>query len=120
VSGNPSGRSRAAADVIEAAREHTVDAIERLAALMQQDDDRDIALSAATALLDRGWGKPAQALLAQVGGTSEPVRYEFHWANATTITLPGDEAPAIDTPSTNAEGEAEAPLYHWGDGTPVK
>jgi hypothetical protein len=49
------------------------------------------------------------------------VRYEFYWADARTNKLPGDEPAIIDaTAATNAEGEAEAPLYHWGDGTPVK
>jgi hypothetical protein len=57
---------RAAADVIQAAREHTVAAINRLVALMQQDDDRNVALAAANALLDRGHGRPPQAILAQV------------------------------------------------------
>jgi hypothetical protein len=104
---------KAAADVVEAAREHTVDAIERLAALMQQDDDRDVALSAATALLDRGWGKPAQAILAQVGGTSEPVRYEFYWADAKTNTLP-EKAPTIDATTSGDAEEGGGPVIVWG------
>jgi hypothetical protein len=58
--------SKAAADVIQAAREHTVAAVARLVALMQQDDDRNVALAAANALLDRGYGRPPQAVLAQV------------------------------------------------------
>jgi hypothetical protein len=66
MSGNPSGMGKAAADVIQAAREHTVAAVARLVALMQQDDDRNVALAAATALLDRGHGRPPQAILAQV------------------------------------------------------
>ena len=37
VSGNPSGMGRAAANVIQAAREYTVAAVARLVALMQQD-----------------------------------------------------------------------------------
>jgi hypothetical protein len=54
-------------------------------ALMQQDDDRDVALSAATALLDRGWGKPAQAITANVntsmfvGGIDGPPQIEGSW-----------------------------------------
>ena len=38
------------------AREHTTDAIGRLAGLLQSEDHR-VALAAANALLDRGWGK---------------------------------------------------------------
>jgi len=66
VFGNPTGTGEVAADVIHAAREHTVAAISRLVALMQQDDDRNVALAAANALLDRGHGRPPQAILAQV------------------------------------------------------
>ena len=66
VSGNPTAMGKAAADVIHAAREHTVAAINRLVAMMQQDDDRNVALAAANALLDRGHGRPPQAIPAQV------------------------------------------------------
>jgi hypothetical protein len=38
------------------AREHTTDAIDRLAGLLESEDHR-VALAAANALLDRGWGK---------------------------------------------------------------
>jgi hypothetical protein len=65
-SGNPGGRPKS--DVVSLARQHTPEAINRLVALMRQDDDFDIAIQATTALLDRGWGKPPQALLAQVNG----------------------------------------------------
>lgn len=53
-------RKRAArlrADVSQA-RKHAKDAIARLAELMKADDAR-ISLAAATALLDRAFGKPA-------------------------------------------------------------
>jgi hypothetical protein len=45
------------------ARGHTATAINTLAGIMQQADAPAAArVSAATALLDRGWGKPAQAI----------------------------------------------------------
>ena len=44
------------AEVRALAREHTTDAIARLAGLLESEDHR-VSLAAANALLDRGWGK---------------------------------------------------------------
>ena len=44
------------AEVRALAREHTTDAIDRLAGLLESEDHR-VSLAAANALLDRGWGK---------------------------------------------------------------
>jgi hypothetical protein len=60
TSGNPSGRPRG----IEArAREYTEPALAVLVDALN-DPDRRIAVTAAGMLLDRGWGKPAQAVIA--------------------------------------------------------
>ena len=75
-SGNPAGRPPTA--LLEAARNLTKEALERLTELMRQDDDRALALNAATEILNRGWGKPAQALAiaaeitTNVGGIDRP------------------------------------------------
>jgi hypothetical protein len=71
-SGNPTGRPKRPAtievrrifrDVATAARERTQDAIDTLAAIMRDPKAPAAArVSAATALLDRGYGKPAQAI----------------------------------------------------------
>ena len=90
VSGNPGGRPRAALDVQELARQHTPDAIAALVAALASPRER---VSAAVALLDRGWGKPAQ----HIGGDAEapPVSITFHWADAVTEQQPElDDAPA--------------------------
>lgn len=58
-SGNPGGRPKGEAKVRAAAREHTETAIAVLVASMADEDAR-VRISAAQALLDRGWGKPAQ------------------------------------------------------------
>ena len=62
-SGNPNGRPRVLADVQNAAREHSSEAIETLAGIMR-DPKAPAAgrTSAACALLDRGYGKPSQAI----------------------------------------------------------
>jgi hypothetical protein len=49
-------------DIRSLARGHTESAINVLAGIMNQDEAPHAArVSAATALLDRGWGKPVQA-----------------------------------------------------------
>jgi Family of unknown function (DUF5681) len=60
-SGNPGGRPKAHGEVRELAREHTVEAIETLVSIMRGGAPR-AQITAAIALLDRGWGKPAQPI----------------------------------------------------------
>ena len=72
VSGNPGGRPktpqtievrRIILGVREAARELTLDALDTLATIMKDPKAPAAArISAAQALLDRGYGKPAQAI----------------------------------------------------------
>lgn len=58
-SGNPSGRPKAVAYVRDLARQHTEAAIQALVLSLTDDKHR---VAAAQALLDRGWGKPVQAI----------------------------------------------------------
>ena len=60
-SGNPGGRPKVAAEIRDLAREHGAKAIERLVALMESKKPA-IALRAAEAVLDRGYGRPLQAM----------------------------------------------------------
>ena len=62
-SGNPAGRPPVPPEVREAAKAKTVEAIETLASIMRDDKAPAAArVSAATALLDRGHGRPAQSV----------------------------------------------------------
>ena len=62
-SGNPNGRPRVLADVQNAARDHSSEAIETLARIMRDPKAPAAArTSAACALLDRGYGKPLQTV----------------------------------------------------------
>jgi hypothetical protein len=65
-SGNPGGRSRALANVMQEARRHTAEALRTLLKLMRTAESESVRLSAAEAILSRGWGKPIQAF--QVDG----------------------------------------------------
>lgn len=73
-SGNPGGRPKENAEVKRLAREHGVTAIKKLAALMESDDER-IVVAACQTLLDRGFGKPSQAI---TGGDEDdrPIQIE--------------------------------------------
>jgi len=61
-SGNPGGRPKAVAEVRELARQHTPEAIAALAKVMSDGTSEAARVAAATAMLDRGWGKPTQPI----------------------------------------------------------
>lgn len=62
-SGNPSGRPRENGHVKELARAHTEAAINALAEILADAEAPHAArATAANSLLDRAWGKPAQAI----------------------------------------------------------
>jgi len=64
VSGNPSGRPKENSQVKELARAWTEQAIATLASIMTDSEAKGSErVSAATALLDRAYGKPAQAIV---------------------------------------------------------
>ncbi len=67
-SANPGGRSKMEKDVRDLAREHSVAAITRLAWLMENAQSERTQAAAAEALLDRAWGRPAQAI---IGGSED-------------------------------------------------
>ena len=88
ISGNPSGRPKLVGEereVMELARKYGKRAIRRLAQLMRSKNER-VAVAAAQALLDRGFGKPAQAVTGANGSplfppvvlSSEPISDAIH------------------------------------------
>jgi len=64
-SGNPRGRPKVASEVRAEARKHTKEALNRLVHWMRSDDPQ-ASIRAAMAQLDRGCGKPAQAVEGKV------------------------------------------------------
>ncbi len=73
-SGNPGGRPKAAHRVRDLARERTEDAIQVLVDIMRDDGAPSAArVSAATAILDRGYGKPSQPVDGDGEGGAVPV-----------------------------------------------
>ena len=63
VSGNPGGRPKIRVDMRERVRVHAGAAIDTLVTVMHDDKAPSAArVSAAIAILDRGYGRPAQAV----------------------------------------------------------
>ena len=60
-SGNPGGRPKVEGEVRAPAQQHGPAALQRLIALMKSKNER-VAVVAAQTVLDRGYGRPAQAL----------------------------------------------------------
>jgi HEAT repeat protein len=70
-SGNPGGRPSAVKAIQELARVHAPETIEILIGIARHGDKDSARVAAAVALLDRGYGKPAQAI-AGPDGESAP------------------------------------------------
>jgi hypothetical protein len=105
VSGNPSGRPKKYAEVQKLARDHSLEAIERLVHIMRGRSPR-VALKACEILLDRAFGKVPHAI-AGVGGEG-PVKFEVSWkaADIGTIDLTPNAVPLIETWEDDDGGEA--------------
>ena len=62
-SGNPGGRHKGVAEVMALARTHTKAAIETLVGIMQDEAaPKHARVAAASAILDRGYGRPPPAV----------------------------------------------------------
>ena len=74
-SGNPGGRPREVAEVRELAKKHGSAAIQRLVTLMSSDNERT-AVAACEAILNRGYGRPAQSVTVAGEEDGPPVQLE--------------------------------------------
>jgi hypothetical protein len=98
-SGNPSGKPKALQDVIALARSHTPVAIGRLARIVHDDEAPPaVQVTAAIALLDRGWGRPTQTIEATTNSNS----LHLHLVAAQSVLAQGQ--PVIEA-ATNTVTE---------------
>jgi len=77
-SANPGGRPKLPEDikhVRELARQHTLEAVAALVGVLTSQSP-GARVSAALALLDRGWGKPEQPITGEGGG---PLKISIEW-----------------------------------------
>ena len=105
-SGNPGGRPKVVAEVKELARAHTGEAIQTLVSIMTNPKSAPAArVSAANALLDRGYGKPPQHITGEGGPQyvvrlPEPCKTVDEW-----VASLGDQ-PTPSNGSADQRGEA--------------
>src|SRR5207248_10062591 len=59
---NPGGRPKIIEDIRALAREHTATAINALVRIAESGKQESARVAAASALLDRGWGRPTRPL----------------------------------------------------------
>jgi hypothetical protein len=81
---NPKGRKPHSHRVRSLARAYTQEAVEVLAEAMRNAPTADARIKAATALLDRGWGKPAQQLSAEINDT-KVVTINLGWLSGRSV-----------------------------------
>lgn len=93
-SGNPAGRPKIMIEVVQAARERTLEAIETLERIMRDPKATGSArVSAAVAILERGWGKAPQTMTVKREGEFKDM------TDAELIALASGAAE--DEPKTN-------------------
>jgi hypothetical protein len=112
-SGNPGGRPKEIAEVKELAREHMPAAIEALVSIMNNIKASDAArVSAATALLDRGYGKPQQHIDAEIGSyvarLPRPYDTVEEWEAAVKLEMAMNQRPELEGKQLNASHLLEA------------
>jgi hypothetical protein len=92
--------SRAAAEIKALAKKHSKAAIKVLAAIMNQADGPATArVSAAQALLDRGWGKAAQPVAGEDGSVPVLAKIER------VIVDPAPESKKSESKEQNSSGD---------------
>ncbi len=113
VSGNPTGRPKDLGDLREIARTHTSEAVQVLVQIMADASAAPSArVGAASAVLDRGWGRAPQSF--EINDASSKVPTSSALTNvADLIALIKDnrtpqEQPANRRVSGEVEGEPEA------------
>ena len=74
-SGNPGGRPKEVVEVRDLARSHSTRAVERLVELIESENERT-AVAACEAILNRGYGRPAQSVSLSGEEDGPPVQLE--------------------------------------------
>ena len=104
VSGNPGGRPKIKVDMRERVRVHAGAAIDTLLAVMHDGKAPSAArVSAAIAILDRGYGRPAQAVYQQVTRHAD----ELSDAELIAIATGGGESGA----AAESDDGADEPVH---------
>src|SRR5262245_52386568 len=121
-SGNPGGRPKEIAEVKELARQHMPAAIDALVSIMNNTKASDAArVSAACALLDRGYGKAPQHIDAEIGSyvVRLPTPYDTaeEWEAAVKLEMAMKQRSQPDGEELTSIHllEAKKPSESWPD-----
>jgi hypothetical protein len=113
-SGNPGGRPKVMPEIRELARNHGPEAIKRLVALMHSKN-QSVAVRAAEALLDRGYGRPMQGL--EISEREAPPKHTVIRVTFVTPPKRDEHIPSHRAlPSSVTQKESDrvvAPLPFW-------
>jgi Family of unknown function (DUF5681) len=108
VSGNPSGRPKSDSTIQELARAHTQEALNALVEIATKGRSESARVSAAVAILDRGWGRPPMTeyredeTRVKVVYVPEPCNTVEEWAErygARVATESGELLPLKSSPN---------------------
>jgi hypothetical protein len=106
---NPGGRPKAIISLVALARAQTAESIETLVAV--RDDANAPAsarVAACNALLDRGWGKPAQTITQNINAK----RSALDWTTDELVNFLRERHPDSDGTATNKAGDSESDSVH--------
>lgn len=111
-SGNPGGKPKGHEELRELARSYTVEAVKTLGTIMKNAKvAASSRVTAATVLLERGWGKPVQTVEVKRTPFDELTPAEIRAIGEALETVAGDEggygaggeAPAVSAPPLNLQ-----------------
>jgi hypothetical protein len=111
VSGNPGGRPRAIVEVVELARRETAASIAALVRVRDAEDTPPAAVvAAATALLDRAWGRPPQAITTDPANTPTMLHLIAATAVSRELVAALDERRTINSHIEPINGHADGEI----------
>jgi hypothetical protein len=106
-SGNPGGRPKEEREVLELARQHSPEAIRKLVEWMRSDSSK-ASIMACQALLDRAFGKPAQAV-----AVSGSLTHSYDQALLALLNgALSDQQQEADGSTGTHDGPSAEPLTH--------
>ena len=92
--------AKATVEIRSLARAHTETALRTLASIMTKEDAPDAArVAAANSLLDRGWGKPAQAIIG--GDGDDPAISMIHRIERVIVDAQLADSNSEDIPAAS-------------------
>ena len=105
VSGNPTGRPKKFEELRKLAQAHSIEAIERVIEIMRNKRSPKLALKAAEMVLDRAWGKAAQAITGPEG--EGPIKISVSWqsADVATLDITPNEPPLLEAEEVPEDGD---------------